>query len=652
MFHCKSIFLVLFMYCCIHSMAQLKLPRFVSDSMVLQREVPLKIWGWSSKHSKVSLQFSNKTYTTTSGEEGKWTITLPAMKAGGPYDMVIRSGNAITLHDIWMGDVWLCAGQSNMVLPMDRVKETYPEEIAAADYPEIRQFLVPTATNLVQTEDNLTSGSWKTATANNILQFSATAYFFAKNIYQKYHVPVGIINASVGGTPIEAWMSEEALKAFPSLYQKLQQNKDTASLYEHNRRTAAIADSVSRQQQANDEGLRADTPWFSNDYQPKGWRNISIPGYWEDQGLKDLDGIVWYRKVLYVPASMINKPAKIMMGRIVDADNVYINGQLIGSIPYQYPPRRYNIASGVLKEGKNTITIRVANYSGKGGFVSGKPYQLIAATDTLGISGEWQYKVSEIFDPADKTDAAIAVRNMPSGLFNAMVAPFVGYGIKGILWYQGESNAGNTRDYEKRLPALISDWRNHWQQQNLPFVYVQLPNFMDRQFVPSESNWAIIRQAQLSSLSVPNTGMVVTIDLGEWHDIHPLNKKDVGYRVALAAEKVAYHENDLVYSGPVYQSCKKEDHKITISFSNTGSGLVSRDGEPLQQFSIAGKDKKFVWATAEIDKDKVVVWNAAVTDPVYVRYAWADNPDGANLYNREGLPASPFECDAASTDRK
>ncbi|WP_153799554.1 sialate O-acetylesterase [Foetidibacter luteolus] len=643
--------LVTFTFCIYESYSQLKLPRLVRDSMVLQRDVDIKLWGWAGKGQRVNLQFNKKRYQAKAGEDGKWTIMIPAMKAGGPYEITITAGNSITLHDILVGDVWLCSGQSNMVLPMERVKEKYPEEIAQASYPQVRQFFVPMLTNLVEREEDLPTGYWKSATGKDVLQFSATAYFFAKNIYDKYHVPIGLINASVGGTPIEAWMSEETLRQFPPQYSRLQQNKDTAAIGDNNRKAAAYTAALGKKQQENDEGLTAATPWYDSAYQPKGWRSINIPGYWEDQGLKDLDGIVWYRKVVDIPASFTGEPAKLMMGRIVDADHIYINGQLAGNITYQYPPRRYDLKPGTLKPGKNIITIRVVNYQGKGGFVPDKPYYLTDSKDTIDLKGGWQYKVGEVFDAPANPVNAISLQNQPAALFNAMLAPLVGYSIKGMLWYQGESNAGNPGDYERLLPALINDWRCQWQQPQLPFLYVQLPNFMDRQFTPTESNWAIMRSAQLKALSVANTGMAVTIDLGEWNDIHPLNKKDIGYRLALAAQKVAYHENGLVYSGPVYQSCVAEGTSIVLTFTHTGSGLVSNDGGPLQQFAIAGADKKFYWAKATIKNEKVMVWNDAVPAPRYVRYAWADNPAGANLYNREGLPASPFECTVTPTEK-
>ncbi len=287
------------------------------------------------------------------------------------------------------------------------------------------------------------------------------------------------------------------------------------------------------------------------------------------------------------------------------------------------------------------------NNSGKGGFVPDKPYYLTTGTENLDLKGDWKYKVGEAFIPHSETDLAnsISLQNQPASLFNAMVSPLVNFSIRGMIWYQGESSTGNAVMYNKLLPALIKDWRNQWQKGNVPFLFVQLPNFQDRQYLPSESEWAVLREAQLNSLSVSNTAIIVTIDIGEWNDVHPLNKKDVGLRLALAAQKIAYGENDIVYSGPLYQSSRIEGNRIIISFTQTGGGLISNDQEHLQQFAIAGADKKFVWAKAKIEKNEVVVWNDDVPHPMYVRYAWADNPQGANLFNKEGLPASPFRTD-------
>lgn len=342
---------------------------------------------------------------------------------------------------------------------------------------------------------------------------------------------------------------------------------------------------------------------------------------------------------------MAGKPAKVFLGRIVDADELYINGKQVGHTTYQYPQRRYNVPADLLKTGKNVFTVRVTNTNGKGGFVPDKPYCIFSGADTIDLKGYWEYKVGVVFPPASGGGpGGISAQNQPAALYNAMVAPEINYTIKGFCWYQGEADTWQPKHYEKLMAALINDWRNKWQQGTLPFLFVQLPGFMEYNYLPSESNWAGLRESQLKSLAVPNTGMAVAIDLGEWNDIHPDNKKDVGERLALAALKLAYKE-DLVYSGPLYESSTIEGKKIVISFTNTGSGLMTNDSEAPSSFAIAGEDKKFVWASAKIEGNKVVVWNDAVANPKYVRYAWADNPLDPNLFNKEGLPASPFRTD-------
>ena len=623
---------------------QVKLPRLVRDSMILQRDMKVNIWGWASKGEKVTVKFNGKTYKTKTGDDSRWMMQLPPMSAGGPYTMDITGKNKITLHDILIGDIWFCSGQSNMVHQMKLHSVRYPDEIANANYPEIRQFWIPTLTSLAGPLDTLPTGYWKWANPEDVLEFSAVAYFFAKDIYLKYHIPIGIINSSVGGTPIEAWTSEDGFKDFPDILKSIKKNKDTAYINSFSRRRfRGNGGNMLRQV---DKGLAGPTPWYDPAYVPKEWREIGIPGYWEDQGLKDLNGVVWYRREIDVPASMIGVPAKIFLGRIVDADALYINGKEVGNTTYQYPQRRYAVPDGLLKAGKNLFVVRVTNNFGKGGFVPDKPYSLIAGNDTVDLKGYWQYKVGEVFEPGRGFGGGggfgFSAQNAPTALYNAMVAPEINYTIKGIVWYQGESNAGHAAEYAKLQPAMIADWRSKWKEGDIPFLYVQLPGFMDYNYLPSESQWADLREAQLRSLSVPNTGMAVAIDLGEWNDIHPDRKKDVGDRLALAAEKIAYGEN-IVYSGPIYQSYSIDGNKITVSFSNVGSGLMTNDGETPQEFAIAGADKKYVWANAKIEGDKIVVWSDEIKDPKYVRYAWADDPVNPNLYNKEGLPASPFE---------
>jgi sialate O-acetylesterase len=626
--------------------AQIKLPRLVRDSMILQRDATVKIWGWASANEKVVLTMNRKKYSAKADAAGNWKIFLPPTKAGGPYTITITGKNTLVLNDVLFGDVWFCSGQSNMVHQLNIHDVRYAKDIAEANYPGIRQFWVPNVTSLQGPQTDLPFGNWQAAVGENVRPFSAVAYFFARKIYEQYHVPIGIINASVGGTPIEAWTSEDGLKDFSSLQTSIQKNKDTAYINSFGRRANGPA--VNRQPRLpQDKGLASSPAWYEVNYIPKGWKTIAVPGYWEDQGIKDLNGVVWYRKEIEVPASMVGKAGRVFLGRIVDADVLYINGKQIGASTYMYPQRRYALPADVLKAGKNIVVVKVTNNAGKGGFVTDKPYCLFAGSDTVDLKGYWQYKVGEVFMPRSGQGfggGGINAQNQPAALYNAMVAPVINYTIQGILWYQGESNAGNAKEYEKLQPALIADWRNKWQLGSIPFLYVQLPNFMDASYTPSESQWAELREAQLRSLLVANTGMAVAIDLGEWNDIHPDNKKDVGERLALIARKLAYAEN-IVYSGPLYQSASVDGNKIVISFTNTGSGLITSDGEEPSEFAIAGADKKFVWAKAKIEGDKIIVSAEAVSNPLYVRYAWADNPVNPNLYNKERLPVSPFRTD-------
>lgn len=623
--------------------AQLRLPALVRDSMILQRDTKVRIWGWASPKEKVEVKVNGRTYTTRAQANGNWEVFLAPTPAGGPYTMALKGKNQIELKDILFGDVWFCSGQSNMVHQLNIHDVAYARVIAEANDPQIRQCWIPTLADLNGPRTELPAVYWKSAVGEDIRPFSAVAYFFAKKIHDKYKIPIGIINSSVGGTPIEAWTSEEGLKDFSSLISQIQKNKDTQYVNSLIRNNAALP----RPAPPVDPGLEAKPTWYDPAYVPGGWRRMHIPGFWEDQGVKDLNGIVWYRKEIDIPQSMAGKPARVFLGRIVDADELYINGKSVGRTTYQYPQRRYTVPEGLLKAGKNLFVIRVTNNGGKGGFVPDKPYCIFSGMDTVSLMGDWDYKVGAVFRPFNgpRTQPPVNAPNQPTALYNAMVAPVIPYTIKGICWYQGESNAGRPVEYEALMKALIEDWRKKWNLGTLPFFYVQLPGFMDYSYLPGESNWARLRESQLNALSLDRTGMAVAIDLGEWNDIHPDNKKDVGERLALWALYEAYGEKELVHSGPMVEKIDVGTEKITLHFTHIGSGLITRDGEAPAEFAIAGEDKKFVWAQTKLEGNKVVVWNEEVKNPKFVRYAWADNPVNPNLINKEGLPASPFRTD-------
>lgn len=623
--------------------SQLRLPRLVGDGMILQRDAETTVWGWASSGEHISLQFADSTYRTTSDSAGNWRVTLAAHKFGGPFDMRIKGSNEIVLHDILLGDVWVCSGQSNMELPMSRVSPIYGDIIASSSNNFIRQFYVPQKYDFVQTHSDVDSGKWVFAGPQTVLKFSAIAYFFGKALYDKYRVPIGLINTSLGGSPAESWICEEALKAFPAYYNEAQRFKDEKLIRDIEQSDRKRIDVWYNELRKKDAGYRNPTHlWTDPSLKTSGWAAMDIPGYWVDTKLGPVNGVVWFRKEFTVSPSMVGKPATIVLGRIVDADSVFVNGVFVGTTSYQYPPRRYSMQPDVLKKGKNVIVVRVINSSGRGGFVPDKQYAIVAGNETIDLKGAWRYRLGATMEPlASQT----FIRWKPLGLYNAMIAPLFNYRMKGVIWYQGESNAGRPADYTQLLSTLIRDWREHWHEGDFPFLFVQLPNFMQVKAEPSESNWALLREAQLKTLVVPNTAMAVTIDVGEWNDIHPLDKKDVGDRLALAAEHSAYGDTGVVSSGPLYNTMTIDSNRVQITFTHIGGGLFLKGGTDLKGFAVAGADKKFVWAHAVIVNNRIIVWSDQVQHPVAVRYAWADNPAGANMYNQEGLPASPFRTD-------
>ena len=630
----RIIFLLILSISAATIQSAVKLPRLISDGMILQRDTPLQLWGWASPKESVTIRFMDKAYQTKADKKGDWNITLPAQPAGGPYTIQI---NEITVKDVLIGDVWLCSGQSNMELPIRRTLDLYADEIKEASNPQIRQFRVPMRYNFQKEESDLQGGVWKSVTPSNILDFSAVAYFFAMDLYNKYKVPVGIINTAIGGSPAEAWVSSDGLKNYPHYL-------EAANLCAN----PAYVDSIRKLESDRNREWQTDlslkdkgiNKWNKDDLNIADWPVISLPGYWADKGVGQINGSLWFRKEFNVSASMAGRTGVLRLGCIVDADSAFVNGTFVGTISYRYPPRIYTIPAGVLREGKNNITVRVISNSGKGGFVEDKPYKIIADNTEIDLSGEWKYQIGAEMPAAD---SQTSFHYKPIGLYNGMIAPFKNYKVKGFLWYQGEANATRAKEYKTLLPDLINDWRSKWNNPQLPFIYAQLPNFMKVQKLPAESGWAELREAQRLTLTLPYTGMAINIDAGEWNDIHPLNKKTVGHRLALEAQRVAYSE-DIVSSGPMYEGMKVEGNSIILSFSSVGSGLYSN--LDLEGFSIAGSDDKYTWANAVVlSNNKVKVWSDQIQNPVSVRYAWADNPEGANLKNKEGLPASPFQAE-------
>ena len=620
--------------------AEVKLPAFISDGLVLQRNAEVKIWGWASSKEKIIIDFNGNVYKGEASIEGKWEFTLNNLKAGGPYTMVVSGENTIIINNILVGDVWLCSGQSNMELPMRRVSPLYEDEIKSANNPKIHYIKIPQRYNFKAPQENIESVNWQEVNQENISEFSAVAYFFAQELYESYNVPIGIINSSLGGSPAESWISEDALKAFPHYFDEAQKFKDDSLIKEIQNTDNQNWKDWHNKLYNKDLGNKKN-PWYNQSLDTQKWDEMDVPGYWDKEKIAGKNGVVWFRKDVQIPKSMLNQTLKLNLGRVVDSDSVYVNGTFVGTTGYKYPPRRYTIASNILVEGNNNITIRVINESGNGGFYLDKPYEIVSDDKTIDLKGTWKYKLGAEMPPKE---GQTFIRWKPAGLYNAMIGPLLNYKIKGVIWYQGESNVKNPKEYQTLFPTLIKNWRTKFRQGNFPFLFVQLANYQETYKEPTESSWAALREAQLQTLKLPKTAMAVTIDIGEWNDIHPLNKKDVAKRLALAAKKMAYKEKNVVFSGPTLKSKKSKGNKIILEFENVGSGLVAIGGE-LKEFAIAGADKKFVWAKAIIKKNKIIVFNESIKDPVAVRYAWADNPDKANLYNKENLPASPFRTD-------
>ncbi|SHE32730.1 sialate O-acetylesterase [Dysgonomonas macrotermitis] len=630
----NRIFLVtLLLFAGVSSQAEVKLPKLVSDGMVLQREKPLNIWGWADPSEAVKVSFKGKTYKTKANAEGQWSVTLPSQQAGGPYSMTI---NHIQLNDILIGDVWLCSGQSNMELPVRRVMEKYREEIEKDDNPNIRQFKVPMTYNFEQPQTDYKYGSWTKAQKESILDFSAVAYFFAKDLYAKYGVPVGLINSAVGGSPAEAWVSKEGLAQFPYFINEAEKcandeyrNKTTQSENEARNNWVTTLN-------ANDAGTAL---WNKENTDDSAWGTITLPGFWEDKGVAPLNGSIWFRKHFEITDNTNLEDAVLRLGCIVDCDSVFVNGTFVGTTSYMYPPRIYNVPKEILRKGSNNVTIRLISYSGKGGLVEDKPYSLTIGRQRIPLAGEWKYKIGAEMPALGSTTF---FQYKPIGLYNGMIAPMRNYAVKGVIWYQGESNVGRNKEYEKLFPALISDWRNKLNDPQLPFLYVQLPSFLKATYSPAESGWAELRNVQTAALKLPGTAMAVVTDVGEWNDIHPLNKKTVGHRLSLAAQNIAYGDTQVCYSGPAIKSISINGSKAILTFNTFGDSLKAED--KLRGFAICGADGKYVWAQARIiSPDTVEVWADNVASPASVRYAWSDNALSANLFNSQGLPAIPFE---------
>ncbi|MEJ7645151.1 MAG: sialate O-acetylesterase [Chryseolinea sp.] len=616
------------------------LPKLISDNMIIQRNKPITIWGWANPSEKITVQFKNQSKKTTTDKNGKWKVTLAPEPAGGPFQLIVNGKNTITLNNILVGEVWVCSGQSNMEWTV-RNSNNAEREMKDGNFPQIRQFLVPKTVASTPRED-LSSGDWTSCSPETVGDFTAVGYFFARELYNELKIPIGLINTSWGGTHSETWTSRDAFEQSHE-FKEMISSMPSVDLNELFKKRSA-------QQMQSLNKLSITLPakgveqWKEAAFNDSQWKSMTLPGIWEQQGLPDFDGMVWYRKSITLDDRAVGKEATLELGMIDDSDETFVNGKSIGTTKSKYNEKRiYAIPRDVLRSGVNVIAVRVDDTGGGGGF-HGEPSDMqlsIAGEKNHALAGPWSFMVEAI-----STNVSVDPNSYPTLLFNAMINPIINGGIAGVLWYQGETNAGRAYQYRSAFPLMIQDWRKHWKQGDFPFYFVQLASFnADNGTSEKGSTWAELREAQTMTLKLPRTGMAVTTDIGEANDIHPRNKQDVGKRLAAIALANDYGKKN-VFSGPTYKTMKVDGNTLRISFSSTGQGLLVRDKYGyLKGFEVAGADKKFYFAKASIEGDEVIISSEQVASPVAVRFAWADNPDDANLFNKEGFPAIPFRTD-------
>ncbi|MBE9510177.1 MAG: beta galactosidase jelly roll domain-containing protein [Bacteroidetes bacterium] len=625
--------------------AEVKPARIFSSNMVLQQGTKIPVWGWADNGEKVSVTLNGNTLETIADEGGKWMVKFPQMQYGGPHTMTIEGENTIIFKNIMIGEVWICSGQSNMAFALNQ-SSNGKEEIANSDYPEIRLFIVPRKIAQYPQSD-IEEGEWVPCSPEASASFSAVGYFFGKKLHQDLNVPVGLIQSTWGGTVAESWTSGNTIKDDPDFKEKYKEllGLDIKNYKQH--QEEIYKEILGGEILLKDEGLIDGVAHYAApDFDDSDWKTIHVPDFWENQGYKFIDGIAWYRKEIILTKEQAQRDCELHLGKIDDSDITWINEEQIGSTINEYNRfRNYPITTGLLKEGKNILAVRVEDTGGRGGISSDQPgdIHLLSGKQKIFLAGAWKFKLTKV----DLRVTYPGPNSFPTLLYNGMINPIVPYAIKGVIWYQGESNANRAKQYRRIFPNMITDWRTNWENNDFPFLFVSLANYKEVPPEPGESSWAELREAQTMALKLKGTGMALAIDIGEANDIHPKDKQTVGNRLVLTALKKGYHK-DIVYSGPLYLSMKVKENKVEIIFSETGNGLISNNSsDDIKGFSIAGADKQFFWAEAKIVAgNKVVVWCNDVKSPVAVRYAWADNPGPLNLYNKEGLPANPFRTDS------
>jgi sialate O-acetylesterase len=623
------------------SWGQLKLARLFTDNMVLQRQKPINVWGWASANQLVKASLNGETKSTTVNNNGKWQITFGSIETSEPFQMVVNAGSqTVTVNNIVVGEVYLCSGQSNMAWTVKQ-SDNFKNELKNANYPNIRVFEVERTVSLTPQED-LQKGDWKSSTPQSVGNFPAVAYFMARELHQKLNVPIGLINASWGGTQIENWLSKEGMESSTEFKEVVKNIPNSWDIVHKNIEKGLLKRFLNSE---NPPTLEDERKYTQENYDFGSWQNIGLPVIkWDNRGLMSFRGNGYMACTFEVPAHLLSANTSLSLA-IQDSNNeIYLNGKLIHSGILK-GVRKINIPENTLKVGKNAVMMKMGSMvkdSNYGMGLAGNNDDVYFESNNEKTLLDENWKIMPSFAEPHNY---LKIPNMAvTGLYNSMIAPLIPYTFRGVLWYQGEANAAKAYQYRTTFPLMINDWRKKWNA-NFSFTYVQLATFGEFNNSNTGSSWAELREAQTMALSLPNTGMVVTTDLGNPANIHPTNKQEVGHRLFLSVLKTDFKQ-DVVHAGPMFNKMEIEADKAIISFTQMGTGLTVKDNyDYLKGFEVAGEDKKFYFAKAELNQDKVIVFHPKVTKIASVRYAWSNSPVEANLYNKEGLPAISFRTD-------
>jgi Domain of unknown function (DUF303). len=596
--------------------------------MILQRDEINYIYGADSGASSVTVNFMGSLYSTDTEENNDFYIELPPVKAGGPYSLTIRGSAEITITDILFGDVYLLSGQSNMELPLRRVLDVSAKELENVFEPSIRQYHIPPSYNFKAPEKYMYTASWKKAAGEDLFDFSAAGYFFAKEIKKAYQIPVGLIMTAVGGCAIESWISPDTLNKFGDYENRIAAFKNIDYFHSYIQE---------QQKQANEWTLQIEEEEPKIDILKEHitWDTCRVPSLVSEYIAGNFQGSVYLCRKVFLEEEQFSGNSYLYMGSIIDSDRIWINGEEIGRTEYRYPPRKYVIREGILRPGINLITVRVVINERNGGTIKEKPYYLHYNGHNINLEGEWYYRIGKRAEkPMPKV---LFPPTLPICFYHTIIAPLSKIVLKGVLWYQGERNTEEPEHYAEKFAAMISDWRELFGWE-IPIIYVQLPNYREPLNNAEDSGWAELREQQRQSLALYNVAMITTVDIGEKTDLHPQNKKALGIRLARAARSLIYNE-DIIYSGPLPQNAVLEGERVRIIYQ-----YLEDSGEEinLNNFEMAGRDHIFYKALA-IRKGRCVYLSCTqVEHPEIIRYAWCDNPTDLNFYNKEGFPAAVF----------